>query len=392
MGRKFSAVTILAASLLLVVGIGVAKPSGQNQRFAFRGVWLRPEASQTSVTAQLDDIAQAGFTDVYLETFYHGFVIYPSKFVPQRPEMKGTDYLALYLREARQRGLHVHAWLETFYWEVDTKAYPQFPRTPLLDKNPEWRLLLRDGSPTSKVEHAHNFANPAHPGVRQLIANMAEEIVSRYDVAGVNLDYVRYPAGNEDAGYDPYTRRLYKNRYGIDPITIERVTTSAAWRQWVWFREEQVLKTVQMVREQVKKARPKVVLSAAIFPSPEKDRYVSTKFQNWREMLRRGYLDAIAPMAYASSLKGVEEEVQTVLNALPPMSPVQVLPALAVQKRTTDMYGGPAHPPIAQQLSMIHDLDLPGFSVFCYSWILDSDEGLGLLGSWAESRTAKEKE
>lgn len=392
MTKNVSAAVFVAVLMLGNIGAWAASPAPEGKGFAFRGIWLRPEASATSVTAQLDDIARSGFTDVYLETFYHGFVIYPSKFVPQRPEMKGKDYLALYLREARQRGLRVHAWLETFYWEVDTVAYPQFPRTPLLDKNPEWRLLLRDGSPTAKVEHAHNFANPAHPGVRKLVADMIEEIVRRYDVAGVNLDYVRYPAGSEDAGYDSYTRRVYKSRYGIDPIEIERVTTSSAWRQWVWFREEQVLDMVRLARERVKKVRPQVVLSAAIFPSPEKDRYTTTKFQNWREMLRRGYLDAIVPMAYASSVEGVQEEVQTVLNALPPLSPVQVFPALAVQKRTMDVYGGPAHPPMAQQLAILHELELSGFSVFCYSWILDSDEGLGLLGPWAEAVSAKKTE
>lgn len=381
---------LLLLCVVLCVGPLWGAPSAKG-KFDHMGVWLRPEASMTSVTAQLDDIAKAGFTDVYLETFYHGFVIFPSRFVPQRPEMKGKDYLALYIREARKRGLRIHAWLETFYWEVDTQAFPQFPRTPLFEKHPEWRLLLRDGSPTAKAEYAHNFANPAHPEVRQLVANLIKEIVSHYEVAGVNLDYVRYPDGKWDAGYDAYTRRVYKSKFGVDPMTIERVTTSAAWRRWVWFREAQVLEMVRMAREAIKAERPNVKLSAAIFPSPERDRYVSTKFQNWREMLRRGYLDAIVPMAYAPTLAGVQSEVQTVLDALPPMSPVEVLPALAVQKRTTDLYGGPAHPRVAEQLRAVADLELPGFSVFCYSWIIDSDEGLGLLGEWAKPQTSRKQ-
>ncbi|MGC8741708.1 MAG: glycoside hydrolase family 10 protein [Candidatus Sumerlaeaceae bacterium] len=380
---------LVVALTLLLVGPWSAQIASGKKAFSHLGVWLRPEASETSVVAQLDDLAEAGFTDVYVETFYHGFVIYPSRYVPQRPEMKGKDYLELYVREARKRGLRVHAWIETFYWEVDTIAYPQFPRTPLLDKHPEWRLLLRDGSPTSKAESAHNFANPAHPEVRRLVANMIEEIVHRYDVAGVNLDYIRYPDGEMDAGYDDYTRALYKKKFGVDPVAIERLTTSAAWRRWVWFREEQVLEMVRMARERVKKAKPNVALSVAIFPSPESARYQSTKFQNWREMVQRGYLDEIVPMAYASSLAGVREEVQTVLNALPPMSDVKVLPALALQKRTYDVYGGVAHPPIAEQARMVADLELPGFSVFCYSWILDSDEGLGLLKPLLEQPPAR---
>lgn len=355
----------------------------------FFGVWLRPEPSVTSVTRQLDDITSAGFTDIYLETFYHGFVIYPSQIVPQRPEMKGRDWLALYLREAERRGLRLHAWLETFYWEVDTTRYPQFPRSPLLQRHPEWQLLLRDGSPTSKAEAAHIFANPAHPDVRKLVADLAHEIVTRYDVAGLALDYVRYPDGQVDAGYDPYTRAAYRRTFGIDPLEIPRQTTDPRWRQWVWFREQQVLEAVRQVRERTARSKPKVVLSAAIFPSPESDRYKSTKYQNWREMMRRGDLDAIVPMCYAPTLDGVRREIETVLDALPPSGKVAVLPALAVQKRSFDVYAGAAHPPIAQQARIVQQLGLPGFSVFCYAWILDSDEGLGLLRGVA--RDGKEK-
>jgi uncharacterized lipoprotein YddW (UPF0748 family) len=372
----------LVLGLALAVGglpVAAAPAAKSTAGWEHLGVWLRPVASETSVTAQLDDIAKAGFKDVFVETFYHGFVIYPSKVVPERPEMKGRDYLALYLNEGKKRGLRIHAWIETFYWEVDTKAYPNLPRTPLLQEHPEWQLLLRDGSPTSKAEPAHNFANPAHPEVRKLVADMLEELVEHYEVAGVNLDYVRYPDGKDDAGYDAYTRAQYKKRFGVDPLAIERSTTSGEWRRWVWFREEQVLEMVRMARERIQRANPRVMLTAAVFAGPENQRYTSTKFQNWREMLRRGYLDAIIPMAYAPSLAGVQSEVQTVLDALPPMSKAKVWPVLAVQRRTKDFYAGSGHPAMARQAQIIRGLDLDGFSVFCYEWMVDSDEGVNLL-------------
>ncbi len=93
--------------------------------------WLRPVANLTSATLQLDNIQKAGFDAIYLETFYHGFTIYPSRLVPIRPEMKGTDYLKFYIDEGRKRGIAIHPWIEVFYWEVDTTKYPQYPRTPL---------------------------------------------------------------------------------------------------------------------------------------------------------------------------------------------------------------------------------------------------------------------
>ncbi|RMH28228.1 MAG: hypothetical protein D6691_05010 [Candidatus Hydrogenedentota bacterium] len=343
------------------------------------GVWVRPEASKTSVTKQLDDIQRAGFNAVYVETFYHGFSIFPSQYMPQRPEMRGTDYLRLYIQEGKRRGLKIHAWIETFYWEVDTKLYPQFPKTPLFEKHPEWRARLRDGNLTDKAEPAHIFANPAHPEVRKLLADYIEEIARKYDVAGINLDYIRYPDGKPDAGYDDYTRKLYKQRTGVDPLSIERVTTSPEWQRWVEFREEQVLTMVRMARDRVKASGKPIELSAAIFAGPESARYESSKFQNWREMLRRGYLDAICPMVYDSTLQGIENGIIYVREATPPKSKTRLLPIFAVQRRTVDQYSGPTHPPIREQAALARKLGVDGFSIFCYSWILDSDEGLELL-------------
>ncbi len=367
-------------ALFVVLSIlATAQPCGSTHTWRHLGVWVLPQSSETSITKQLDDVVAAGFTDGFIKIFYHGFTIYPSRKAPQRPELNGKDLLAVYVRETRRRGLRLHASLATFYWEVDTSHYPHLPRTPLFDKHQQWKLLLRYRSQTWKTEQAHSFANPAHPEVRRFVADLVEEVVSRYSVAGVNLDFIRYPDGPEDAGYDAFTRKLYAKRFGIDPITIDRITTSAQWRRWVWFREEQVLETVRLVRDHLHSAPRNVLLSVDVFPAPKTDRYTSPPFQNWREMLARGDVDVLIPMAYGTCLEGIEKELRTVLDALRPERAVAVWPALAIQKRTTDRYGASGHPPIAHQAVILKALGIEGFSVFCYDWILDSEEGLALL-------------
>jgi uncharacterized lipoprotein YddW (UPF0748 family) len=297
--------------------------------------------------------------------------------------MEGTDYLKLYIEEGRKRGINIHAWMEVFYWEVDTKKHPKFPKTPLFEKHPEWRTTLRDGSLTDKVEDAHIFANPAHPEVRRFIADYVEEMIRNYDIAGVNLDYIRYSHGyatkGHDAGYDDYTRAAYRKVAGVDPVDIEYSTTSPAWRKWVEYREEQVIDTVRMVKERKDAARKDVILSAAIFAAPPETRYTDARFQNWREMLKRGYLDVIAPMVYDESLAGVERGINIVKDALPDGSKAELMPIFAVQRRSVDMYSGTKHPPIADKAKIVTRLALPGFSIFCYDWMMDSDEGLDLL-------------
>jgi uncharacterized lipoprotein YddW (UPF0748 family) len=345
-----------------------------------KGIWLRPVASLTSATRQLDNIQKAGFNTVYLETFYHGFTIYPgSPYVPIRPEMAGTDYLKFYIEQGKKRGLETHAWIEVFYWAVDTEKYPQFPRTPLFDEHPDWKAVLRNGKTTEYAETAHIFANPARPEVREFLTAFMQELLQRYDLAGLNLDYIRYPDGSPDAGYSEYTRARYKESTGIDPITIEKDPNSKQWRDWVEWREEQVLTMVRMIKAMKEKVKPDVVLSAAIFPGSKSERYTNNKFQNWREMLKQQLLDAIIPMAYAYDVAEIERSLERVEESISEGSGIGLLPVVAVQRKTVDWYSGQGHPPVSKKMALVKKMGLPGFSVFCYDWMMDSEEGLDLL-------------
>lgn len=290
------------------------------------------------------------------------------------------DVFGLYVREARARNLRVIAKIETFYWETVTSGALPAVATPLFERHPDWRLLLRGGRMTALAEKGHNFANPAHPGVRGFLASLCEEIVSVYDVDGLALDYVRYPDGNgkDDAGYDPYTRRCYEALFGVDPLAISPDPKSFEWRRWVWYREQQVLEAVREIRQRVKVVRPRALVCAAVFPAPENQRYVDTRYQNWREMLSRGYLDAILPMVYEGSLDGISREIQTVLCAVPPEADTGVWPVLAIQRK--GVASEVVHPPIADQVAIIRNLDLSGFSVFGYGWIEQSEEGFEGVG------------
>lgn len=345
----------------------------------FVGVWIKPECSLAAACEQLDRVKAAGFNTVFVAAFSQSRTIYPSRVAPRHTCAQTTDLLAFYLREARARDLRVIAKIETFYWEPVSTASILAGHSPLFAKHPDWRLLLRDGNPTGAAETGHNFANPAHPDVRDFLCRLCEELARRYDIDGLVLDYVRYPdGGDQDAGYDPYTRKRYRDAFGVDPIDVFRDPRRAEWRRWVWFRELQVLETVAAIRQRVKAVRPKMILSAAVFPMPAEKRYVDTRFQNWREMMSRGYLDAIMPMAYEWTLAGLADEIATVVNALPPSNEVRVWPVLAIQRKSAA--GELVHPPIAEQVKVVRGLDLGGFSIFGYGWIAESEEGFEGVG------------
>ena len=96
-------------------------------------------------------------------------------------------------------------------------------------------------------------------------------------------------------------------------------------------------------------------------------------------MLQRGYVDVIIPMCYDETLKGLATEMNRVKEAIPPKSKIQLLPVIAVQKKNVDVFSGVQHPPIKVQRTIIDKLQLPGFSIFCYDWMMDSQENINLL-------------
>jgi uncharacterized lipoprotein YddW (UPF0748 family) len=293
--------------------------------------------------------------------------------------MKGTDFLKIYLDEAHKRGLQIHCWVQTFYWEVDTKDYPQFPKTTLFDNHPDWKLLLGNGKTTESAEKAHIFANPAIPEVRTLLANYVKELVTNYPVDGINLDYIRYPSGPPDSGYDPYTLKIFSQKYHYSPVDLKVDAKNEQWKQWSDFRAAQVLKTVELLRKAVKSSHPQVVFSAAIFPGTIEEGYTNGHYQNWREMLNRNLLDVIIPMCYAESKTGLKDQFTRVLNSLPNHSKTVIEPVIAVQKNSLDAFSGAQHPPIKDQEDVLNQVGLKSFSIFCYDWMLDSKEGLNLL-------------
>lgn len=373
-------IVVFLSILLLGIqtGTGVADEAASRE---VRGIWLRPPDNIEDIPAILDDICTAGLNAVFLETFYHGFVIHTSSYIPHRPQYKDTDVLKIFIDEGKKRNIKIHCWIEVFYWMVDTAAYPQFPRTPLFDGHEEWLLRLRDGSTTEKAEGAHIFANPSHPEVQQLLVNYMKELASAYDIAGINIDYIRYPAGQE-SGYDDFTRAEFKKDWGVDPIDIDKNAEPVLWEKWVAWRENRVTDFVRRLRSALDEVPGDIMLSADIFPNYYESKDSHPISQDWKVWIDLNLVDTIIPMAYAYTLEGIQGQVGLVTSYTEEKETV-CFPGLAAPKKTADGYGGPEHPPLPKQIELVRQLGLPGHVIFCYSWVKDSDITFGELGRTA---------
>ena len=267
-----------------------------------RGVWHRPrERSKNEIDAVVRRLAAANFNTIFLESFWGGKTIYPSSLADRRAEFNSFDVLAAYCEAGKRCGIQIHAWVHTFFLGYLSPDGTQFEQSRELSAHPEWTLVHRNGSRQSRTESGYIWACPANPAVQHYVQGVYREILTQYDVAGIQHDYIRFPASDslsESSCFCGYCIEHVRKDLGIDLLTLEP-SDAAGWGKWSRWKEERVNAFVHRIRAEF----PGRWISAAVFPDLQQAR--NTKMQNWAEWITRRDVSFLCPMAYTSSLEEV---------------------------------------------------------------------------------------
>ncbi len=291
-----------------------------------KGVWIRPEYySKKDIESVLDNISNMGINNIFVETYYHGKTIFPSKtmerygFIKQYEDFTGFDPLKIWINEAHKRGIKVHVWFQTFY--VGNKP-PETNPMYILSQRPEWANRQKknafDGTiPYSVSEHNGYFIDPANPEVQAFLYELICEIVNKYKPDGINLDYIRYPQSltpnysNYDQsnwGYTEFARKEFKDAYGIDPVELS--VNDSLWDFWRFYRCSKVTNFVRKVSCLCRANR--VMLTAVIFPSVSGA--MNTKLQDWRTWSANNFVDGFTPLFLTCDDKTAAGQIEEVLR------------------------------------------------------------------------------
>ena len=273
-----------------------------------RALWVtRFEYDSPNKIAQImARAAEARFNIVYFQVRGSADALYRSALEPCAVSLCGRlggspawDPLEVAVREARARGLQLHAWLNALSgWPAGgaascerlTESAPGQPRHMLME-HPEWAVVddRRMLHPCPNTEE-YVWLSPANPGVRSRLARVAADIVRRYGVDGIHLDRIRYPG--KRWSYDDASLLAF----GLDPAALPRA--------WDDFRRHLVNLTVRETFDSVRAANPTAVLSAALWGIYEdRWRWSSSRgyaqfFQDPAAWTTGGYLDVAVPMTY----------------------------------------------------------------------------------------------
>lgn len=265
-GQSFYAVNpnpkyeVRAVWLTTIGGIDWPHSYAQSERSA--------EKQKEELRAILDRLQKANINTVLLQTRIRATTIYPSQYEPWDGclsgfpgKSPGYDALQFAIDECHKRGMEVHAWVVT----IPVGKWNSYGCRQLRKRFP--RLIKRidqDG-----------YMDPEATQTGCYLAEMCREIVQRYDVDGIHLDYIRYP-------------ETWKFRISKDQA------------------RGNITRIVEKIHQAVKKEKPWVKMSCSpIGKFDDLSRYWShgwnayTKVaQDAQAWLKEGLMDELFPMMY----------------------------------------------------------------------------------------------
>lgn len=343
----------------------------ESPRVEGRAIWMDrgsiiEAGNPVELRKRMQKLQQAGINIVYFETVNAGFPIYPSTITKSNPMVQGWDPLKVAVEEGHRLGMEVHAWVWCF--AVGNRRHnplinmPSDYAGPVLTDDGLMSEALRNRDGGLGVDGRQNefWLSPASPKAREFLLNLYKEIVTKYDVDGVQLDYIRYPfqTSGTRMGFESVGRDHFHQATGLSLDSLD----DYAARMWIAWKTYQVSSFVQQVSTTLKKIKPNLQLSAAVFPMRRESRIVAIQ-QDWETWINNGWIDTLSPMSYTSDperLQGMFEYVQS----SPQRHPL-VYPGVALHR----LDGGQ----LVMQLEALRDKGSLGATLFAGSH-LDKDK------------------
>lgn len=270
-----------------------------------RGVWLTNidspvMFSQKGVKDAVDRLAKLNINTLYPTVWQGGYTLYPSA-VAQRvmgisvdpsPGLKGRDVLKEIIDEAHKKRIAVMPWFEFgFMAPADSE---------LAKRHPDWLTKRRDGTTIWKEGTFDRvWLNPFHPGVQKFILDLITEIVTKYDVDGIQFDdHFGLPV---EFGYDPTTVELYRKELKSSPSNNPQETF------WIRWRADKINDFMGQVFRTIKARKNKCIVSLS--PNPFHFA-LPAHLQDWFTWERRGFIEELIIQVYRSDLKRFIAELE----------------------------------------------------------------------------------
>ncbi len=256
-----------------------------NYRLDWPPATYNQEQQKQELVKIFDDLKSKNFNTIYFQVRFNGTVLYKSEIEPISYYISGQtggessyDPLDFAIKEARNRGFEIHAWvnmLNTFNSNEDkVLAHPKH----LYNTNKNWLLTYVEDKKKSY------WLDPGIPEARKYLVDIVTEIANKYDVDGIQYDFLRYPGKGVD---DKSTFEVYGNGLTLDD-----------WRR------QNINLLVRDIYLSVKRIKPLIKIGAAPIgiyknkPGAYGWEGVNDVYQDSRAWLKEGTIDYLVPQIY----------------------------------------------------------------------------------------------
>ena len=242
------------------------------------GLWLNVDDVNN---VDVDELIKSGITDVFVKANRISTPTYQTVLTTIINKLKGTD-------------IRIHAWITCF---VDTQG---------------------------------NWVDPKDSNYTDALVKSIANITTNYDIAGIHLDYVRYPG------------TAYKYTGGTTAITS----------------------FVKQVYETVKSIKAKVAVSAALMPECAANAY----YYGQDYAVLSNYLDFLVPMIYKGNYNEDTDWITTTTAYIVNHSTKPVIAGLQTYKSDNNLVAISADE-INQDIKSAISGGSSGFVLFRYGWV-----------------------
>lgn len=236
------------------------------------------EPQKNQYIQYLDRFKELNINAVIVQIKPMGDAFYNSPYEPWSSAITGTrgkdpgyDVLKFMIDEAHKRDIEFHAWMNPYRIATRANNGTAYPTLHSSIK-PEWVVSHE------KIQ----IYNPALPEVRQRLADIVKDVITKYDVDGIHFDDYFYP--------DPSSAGVMVSdagdfqKYGSGFAKIED------------FRRDNVDKAIKAVHETIVATKPQVVFT--ISPAASPDYNLNTLFADVAKWGREGWIDIVMPQLY----------------------------------------------------------------------------------------------
>ena len=299
---------------------------GQLSDLDTRCLWIIRDSmyNEKMINSALVYAYQSGYNIVFIQVRGRGYAFYNSDIVPKHPKIAPDfDPLDYAVTLGHALGIEVHAWVNSYIlWS--SKIPPEDPNH-LYHTHKEWTAADRNLKMDSSIKLSEPqspqwegvYLSPTHPEVNPYLTSVYSEIINKYNIDGIHLDYIRYQ--DEIYGWNRIGMRAFENIYDYSPRDITRGIIKPELKDsieiaWIKFRQDAVTDLVRNVYSELHRPGYNIKLSAAVKPN-----IVDAKFrwyQEWDKWIQEGIIDFVVPMNYFKEIRDFNNSVQIMKSNL----------------------------------------------------------------------------